>query len=844
LSDDSNIQVTFGAQIQGLMDGLTTATAGVKDTTNQMTGSLSGLSESFEHLKAPIMAFSGLLAGGAMFKEMIESTSELGDSLVKTAQKTGVGVENLSALKYAAGMADVPFESLARSLEKLARNMEESITSPTGKAAQAFKALGVSVTDSSGHLKGTDTVLLALAEKFEGMKDGAGKTALAMDVFGRSGAQLIPFLNKGREGIAELEAEAKRLGVTMTGEAAEGMEEYRDNLKRLKAAGEGMSMSIASAIIPALSQLAASFAESAGPGGALATVATVLGAVFRALAAALMAVKLAVEEAWDVLVAFYQTVDQVANGLARAFTALAAKDWSGVKNSFKGVGESIASTWSKTLDRMGEQAAKTRDEMMKVLGLSGPEAGKKEGGPKRDAPKPQDAEAGKAAAKAAQEQAQAVMEAEIAAAKQAFQVKKDLIAQDLAEKKIADETALTIEKAGVMAESAAEIAAVNDRIAKLNKGDVAYAAEFTKLQKEKTTIVAQTEHQLAELTLKGTEQKLAAEAAAAKQTEDLAKESAREQMAAGKDALAAQKATLDQKVSLGQISSAQELAQRKALIQAEEQLNLQAKDAEIAAEKKGGDDPVKLQQLANQKVDIERKAQAQISELDRKAAKDQEANYRQVFQILTSGFSSAIAGLIKGTMSWGQAFKSVLSEALNGMINFFVQMGLKAAENWLMQQLGFETAQQTQLATAIMTNVSEGTSSAALAAVNAFASICAIPIVGPELAPAAAATAYGQGMGWAALASAAGGWDQVPSDQVAQIHKNEMVMSAPLATGIRNMVANGQAGAAGKGAQGGGNTLHVSAMDAKSFGKWLNKSANKRALGGTLGGMFRNGATR
>jgi hypothetical protein len=285
---------------------------------------------------------------------------------------------------------------------------------------------------------------------------------------------------------------------------------------------------------------------------------------------------------------------------------------------------------------------------------------------------------------------------------------------------------------------------------------------------------------------------------------------------------------------MGTISASQELAQRKTLVAQELAMDKQAIDQAIAAEKAGPNDPVKLQQLANQKLDLTRKSNQQISELNKKAAQEQMAEYKQVFQALTSGFSTAISGLIKGTMTWGQAIKSVMSSALDGIINFFVQWALKQAETYLLGLIFADTA-----------NTAQATGAAAVYAVNAMASVAAIPIYGWAAAPGVGAEAYAMGLAMAGMASAAGGWDQVPADQVASIHKNEMVMSAPLATGIRNMVANGQGGSDGKGNQGGGGgVMHVQSMDAKSFGKWLNKSANQKALGGVLGGMIRNGAHR
>ena len=94
------------------------------------------------------------------------------------------------------------------------------------------------------------------------------------------------------------------------------------------------------------------------------------------------------------------------------------------------------------------------------------------------------------------------------------------------------------------------------------------------------------------------------------------------------------------------------------------------------------------------------------------------------------------------------------------------------------------------------------------------------------------------------LATAAGGWDRVPSDQIAQIHKDEMVLPANLAEGARNTFAAVAGGAERGGPSGGGDThLHFNALDPKSLLKYFSKPANQAALMRGLSGALRTGRT-
>jgi hypothetical protein len=191
------------------------------------------------------------VAGLAAFaKSGINAADELG----KLSQKVGVSVESLSAFQYAAKLADVSSEELSTGLRQLAKNAADAQAN-TGDAKDAFKALGIAVGNSSGQLKGTEQLLLEVSEKFAGIEDGAGKTALAMKIFGRAGADLIPLLNGGRAGFEELRLEAERLGLIISGDTARAAEKFNDNLTRLASSADKVKFALADSILPSLNKL-------------------------------------------------------------------------------------------------------------------------------------------------------------------------------------------------------------------------------------------------------------------------------------------------------------------------------------------------------------------------------------------------------------------------------------------------------------------------------------------------------------------------------------------------------------------------------------------------------------
>jgi lambda family phage tail tape measure protein len=200
---------------------------------------------------AGLLAGASIAALGVGITALVMPVARVGDEFFKLSQKTGVSVEALTALDYAAKLSDVSTEGLTKALQKLSVAMfDTQINGVEGSAA--LKALGVSATDVNGQIRPTEQVLLDLAEKFSAMPDGADKAALAVKLFGKEGLAIIPFLNQGREGITALMEEAQRLGLVMSEDVARASEVFNDNLTRLSAIFEGVQRQIGAAVIPVL----------------------------------------------------------------------------------------------------------------------------------------------------------------------------------------------------------------------------------------------------------------------------------------------------------------------------------------------------------------------------------------------------------------------------------------------------------------------------------------------------------------------------------------------------------------------------------------------------------------
>jgi lambda family phage tail tape measure protein len=247
------------------------------NTAEFQTG-LAGAMRGLDKLKTGVLA-AGAAVGAASvgIATYTKATIDYMDSFDDFSQKTGIAIESLSALTYAATVTGISQEALEGGLVRLTKGMSDA-QQGTGEALKAFEALGI----SSSELGSADGALMQIAERFGNLEDGAEKTALAIAIFGRSGAQLIPFLNEGRAGIERLKKEAEELNVVVGTEASKASAQFNDNLTRIQAVGRGLFIQIAESWLPTLNNLTEGFINATKQSGSFfaSLTATAERAVF------------------------------------------------------------------------------------------------------------------------------------------------------------------------------------------------------------------------------------------------------------------------------------------------------------------------------------------------------------------------------------------------------------------------------------------------------------------------------------------------------------------------------------------------------------------------------------
>jgi len=200
------------------------------------------------------VASAAAAAAGAAIGVAIKGAIDEADKLDEVAQKIGLPTEELSRLKYAAEINGVAFETLQGSVGKLSRNMADAAKG-VGAGAKAFEALGITVTNADGSLKSSSAVMREIADRFAAMPDGAQKTAMAMQLMGKSGADMILMLNGGSEALAKTMAEADKFGQVFTAEMGANAGQFNENIDKIVGSFGALAAKLATAVLPALVQI-------------------------------------------------------------------------------------------------------------------------------------------------------------------------------------------------------------------------------------------------------------------------------------------------------------------------------------------------------------------------------------------------------------------------------------------------------------------------------------------------------------------------------------------------------------------------------------------------------------
>jgi hypothetical protein len=758
-SNRAQILISAVDQTKTAFDSIKRGLGGLTDTAKSINGVLANLGVG--------VSLAGI---GAMIKSSIDSA----DALDEMAQRTGIAVESLSLLVPAAELSAVSTEKFEAGLKKLATGMLEAATGSEA-SAQNFEALGVAVQNQDGTLRDSEQVLLDLADRFQAMPDGAEKAALAVDIFGKAGAEMIPFLNQGREGIGALKQEAAELGLQLSADTAAQAGNFNDALDKLKLATQSIGNQIIASLLPALNDMAGGMVESAKQGGTLRVILDGIVLVLKTLALG----------AATVGKAFVALGEAIGAGVAAAVEAL--------KGNTEGAKAIIADLKGNLVKRLDELAS-FRDSLFdpKPIEVKAP---KIQADPEllQRLTKPKAVKPAQDTTGAQTTLMKAQLDAEFALLKdgltrqqtaldaaledrlvsvRGYYTQKTAIEQREVDAEIArkqqelarsQQVATTGKSENDRLKAKAEVAKAEADLITLNnrRTDIeqANARKAAQAERELADALAQAREELAQIT--GTATDTDRQAAIERSYRDLRARLAAESDADGVSLIdrlinvkAAQANLAALEAQWRQVT--ERLRNAQEAIQTQQQAGLlteaQARQQIVALQQQSATEMERLlptMQQAAQAIgpDAVIRVQAWRNELDRtKLTVDEMA---PLWNRIGESFGGALNGMITGAQTWRSALASIFQQVADA---FLQQIVIQPFQQWIAMQarmlalkLGFIQQEQTVDAAASAAKVAQKTTEttavvsmdAAKAGAGAAASQASIPIVGPGLAIAA-----------------------------------------------------------------------------------------------------------
>jgi hypothetical protein len=230
----------------------------------KISQSTASLDSTFKNLAGSLKKAAGAIGIGFAAAEFVSDIKHVIDSMdeaVKASQKLGLSVESFQEWQFALKLSGVESGSFATAVGKVAQGINDIDEGKLTDATRALRAFGVTAKDT------TQSAMDKLVKGFSELSDGPKKTALALEIFGKAGKDLIPMLNSGAAGAAAMRTELAKLGGVFSPESAKQAEQFNDNLTRLSVAASATGRAIAADLLPVLVKLTNQWVENVKQSG-------------------------------------------------------------------------------------------------------------------------------------------------------------------------------------------------------------------------------------------------------------------------------------------------------------------------------------------------------------------------------------------------------------------------------------------------------------------------------------------------------------------------------------------------------------------------------------------------
>ena len=258
----ANLAVSVTARIGSFEKGLNKAIKMTKRFSRDLIHHISTITK-----YAAAIVSAGIVIGSYLVKQQFEAIDKTG----KLADLLGLTTEQLTGYQHAADLSGVSQEQLNKALTKFEKNIGDA-ENKTKASVDAFAKLGL--TWQQLKALNTDQQIKLVADRYQGLNNTVDNTNVLLALFGRSGMMMGKVLEAGSKGLAEAQAEAKRLGLSFSELDFRKVEMANDAITRLKAILTGAARVIAVNLAPFILAAAERLQEMSLQGGSMGEVVT------------------------------------------------------------------------------------------------------------------------------------------------------------------------------------------------------------------------------------------------------------------------------------------------------------------------------------------------------------------------------------------------------------------------------------------------------------------------------------------------------------------------------------------------------------------------------------------
>ena len=301
LQDSGKETKSFGDKVKELAKNMVGATDDTETFTDVLKTNLTA-----DALKATGKALVEI--GKGVF-ELGQNSAKYADDVMVMSTQFGLSTDTIQEFQYMAELTDTSLETITGSLTKLTKNMQTA-SKGTGDTYEAFKALGVSITDSNGQLRDSEDVFNDVIDALGQMDNQTQADAYAMQIFGRSAMELNPLIEAGSDSIAQYAEEAHNMGYVLDTDTLTALGDLDDSMQRSQKAIDAVKNQIGTALAPVIADITEAFAEWA------------MGVDWKAVGATLTSVINAIGKAINVLIPIVKTIIDWAGKAVSAISAI------------------------------------------------------------------------------------------------------------------------------------------------------------------------------------------------------------------------------------------------------------------------------------------------------------------------------------------------------------------------------------------------------------------------------------------------------------------------------------------------------------------------------------------